>query len=49
LIPIFEKKPKLDKLEEEFKETLDKYSKGSSTPVSEVKCEKGDPFSIRRY
>ena len=42
-------KPKLDALDEEFKETLDKYDVNSITPIEEVKCEKGDPNSIRRY
>ena len=42
-------KPKLDALDEEFKETLDKYDVNSITPIEEVKCVKGDPKSIRRY
>jgi hypothetical protein len=48
-IPIFKMKPKIDKLNEEFKETLDKYKSYSKTSVLDVKCEKGDPLSIRRY
>ena len=49
MIPIYEIQPKLDKLNEEFKETLAKYKKDSLTPVDEIVCKPGDPMSIRRY
>ena len=49
MIPIYEIQPKLDKLNEEFKETLAKYKKNSLTPVDEIVCKRGDPMSIRRY
>ena len=42
-------KPKIDALDEEFKETLEKYNVNSLTPIEEVKCEKDDLMSIRRY
>ena len=49
MIPIYEIQPKINKLNEEFKETLDKYKKTSTTPVDEIVCKPGDPMSIRRY
>lgn len=44
-----EKQPLIDKLNEEFQDTLDKYKSDSTHPIGDVKCEKGDPMSIRRY
>lgn len=49
MIPIYEIQPKINKLNEEFKETLDKYQKDSLTPIDEVICKKNDPLSIRKY
>ena len=48
-IPIYEIQPKIDVLNEEYKETLDKYKKNSLTPISEIECKPGDQLSIRRY
>jgi hypothetical protein len=41
--------PKLKKLDEEFKEVLDKYSPDSKTPVSEITCDSKDEQNIRKY
>jgi len=41
--------PKIKALDEQFKDTLDKYSTESKTPILEVKCEKDDPMNIRKY
>ena len=49
MIPIYEIQPKINKLNEEFKETLEKYHKDSLTPIDEVECKKNDPLSIRKY
>jgi hypothetical protein len=49
LIPIREMGPKIKALDEQFKDTLDKYSTESKTPILEVKCEKDDPMNIRKY
>lgn len=49
LIPIYEIQPKIDKLDEQFKDTLAKYKKDSLTPIEDVHCKKGDELSIRRY
>jgi len=49
LIPIREMGPKLKKLDEEYKEVLDKYAKDSKTPVGEVTCNKEDAMTIRKY
>ena len=48
MIPIYEIQPLINKLNEEFKETLDKYKKDSKTPVEEVVCKPNDPMSIRQ-
>lgn len=42
-------KPKIDKLNDEFKETLEMYQPNSLTPIDEVNCEKNDTKSIRCY
>jgi len=47
--PIIDMKPKIDKLDDKFKETLEKYSPNSNTPIDEIKCEKNDKKSIRCY
>ena len=47
--PIIDMKPKMDKLDDEYKETLEMYASNSLTPVDQVKCEKGDLKSIRAY
>ena len=47
--PIIDMKPKIDKLDDKFKETLAKYQPNSLTPIEEVKCEKGDTKGIRCY
>ena len=47
--PIWQLKPKIDAIKEEFAETLAKYEPDSKTPIEEVKCEKTDEYSIRRF
>ena len=49
LTPIREMEPKLKVLDEEFKETLDKYATDSKTPILEVTCDKEDELNIRKY
>lgn len=41
--------PKIKKLDEEFKETLEKYEPDSKTPIEDVVCDKDDDHNIRRY
>jgi hypothetical protein len=41
--------PKIKALDEEFKETLDKYSVDSKTSILEVVCDKSDDMNIRKY
>jgi hypothetical protein len=47
--PHIDMKPKLDKLDDKYKETLAKYMPNSSTPIDEVKCKKNDKKGIRAY
>ena len=47
--PIRDMRPKLQKLKMQFKETIDRYSKGSKVHPDQIKCETGDELSIRRY
>lgn len=39
----------MDKLNDEFKETIEMYQPNSLTPIEEVKCERNDKKSIRCY
>ena len=49
LIPIRDMEPKIKKLDEEFRVTLDKYAPDSKTPVLEVTCDSKDALTIRKY